>query len=98
MALKIIDRIRAKLTEAFAPEMLDVADDSARHAGHAGHREGGETHFKVRIVSAAFEGTSRIERQRKVYATLAEELKERVHALQIDAKTPSEVTDTKPMR
>ena len=88
---QIKDRIRAKLIAAFAPVSLEIEDDSARHAGHAGARGGGETHFKLRIVSQAFAGMNRVERQRKVYALLAEELKERVHALQLDTRTPDEV-------
>lgn len=85
------DTIRDKLTVAFAPEALDVADDSAKHAGHSGSRPGGETHFSVRIVSNAFEGLSRVERQRRVYAALAEEMKARVHALSLTTLTPAEV-------
>src|ERR1700754_760860 len=85
------ETIRDKLTAAFAPEALDVADDSAKHAGHAGARPGGETHFSVRIVSNAFEGLSRVERQRRVYAALAEEMKARVHALSLTTLTPAEV-------
>ena len=85
------ERMRAKLIAAFAPVVLEIEDDSARHAGHAGAREGGETHFRLRIVSTAFTGMNRVERQRKVYAVVAEELKERVHALQLDTKAPEEV-------
>jgi BolA family transcriptional regulator, general stress-responsive regulator len=80
------DTIRKKLTDAFAPQSLEVIDDSARHAGHAGHREGGETHFNVHIVSQAFKGKSRIERHRMIHAVLAEELASTVHALAIDAR------------
>jgi BolA family transcriptional regulator, general stress-responsive regulator len=83
--------MRAKLEAAFSPLMLDIEDDSARHAGHAGAREGGQTHFKVRIVSAAFAGLSRVERQRRVYAVLKEELSGSVHALQLDTRTPDEM-------
>lgn len=82
--------IRAKLTAAFTPLALDVIDESAKHAGHAGARPEGETHFRVRIVSAMFGGLSRVERQRKVYATLAEELAGRVHALSLTALAPEE--------
>jgi BolA protein len=83
-------RIASKLTEAFAPDQLLVEDDSARHAGHAGARPEGETHFSVKLVSRAFQGKSRIERHRMVNAALAEELAARVHALAITAKTPAE--------
>ena len=83
--------VHEKLTASFAPASLDVEDESARHAGHAGARPGGETHFNVRIVSSAFEGVSRVERQRRVYAVLADELKSRVHALSLTTLTPAEV-------
>ncbi|HUK57723.1 MAG TPA: BolA family protein [Stellaceae bacterium] len=86
------ERIRTKLTAALAPVRLDIFDDSHRHLGHAGARPEGETHFRVEIVAACFAGKSRIERQRAVYAVLADELKERVHALQITALAPSEPT------
>ena len=85
------DTIREKLTVAFTPETLDVEDESAKHAGHSGARPGGETHFSVRIVSKAFEGVSRVERQRHVYAALADELKTRIHALSLTTLTPAEV-------
>ena len=75
------DVIINKLREAFLPESLDVTDESHLHEGHAGHRPGGETHFRVYIVSPAFEGKSRIERHRMVNATLAAELAGSVHAL-----------------
>ena len=89
--MTMADAIRTKLTAAFAPGALEVLDESAKHAGHSGARPGGETHFNVRIVSKAFEGLSRVERQRRVYATLAEELKARVHALSLTTLTPAEV-------
>ena len=86
--------IREKLTAAFAPIALDVQDESARHAGHAGatRQDGsqGETHFHVRIVSAAFDGVSRVERQRRIYAALKDELAGPVHALSLAALAPSE--------
>jgi BolA protein len=83
-------RIRTVLAETFAPEALEVEDDSARHAGHAGAAPGGGTHFTVRIVSAAFAGLSRVERHRRVNAALAEELAGGLHALAIVAKAPGE--------
>jgi BolA family transcriptional regulator, general stress-responsive regulator len=86
LIMRMQDIITRKLTDAFAPQRLEVIDDSARHAGHAGHREGGETHFNVHIVSLAFKGKSRIERHRMIHAVLAEELAGTVHALAIDAK------------
>ena len=82
--------ITNKLREAFAPESLDVVDESHLHEGHAGHRPGGETHFRVYIVSPAFEGKSRIERHRMINATLAAELEGPVHALAIKAHAPGE--------
>ncbi len=82
--------IRDKLTAAFAPVALEVIDDSARHAGHAGARPGGETHFSVTIVSAEFDGVPRIERQRRIYTALAAEMAARVHALALTALTPAE--------
>ena len=88
----IRDRIERKLTEGLAPQHLAVIDESHRHAGHAGAQPGGETHFHVDIVATAFEGQSRVARQRTVYGLLAEELKERVHALSLTTKTPAEVS------
>jgi BolA protein len=83
-------RLKSKLEAAFSPMSLDIEDESARHAGHAGSREGGETHFRVRIISPAFSGLSRVERQRRVYAAVAQELAERVHALSLVTLTPEE--------
>jgi BolA family transcriptional regulator, general stress-responsive regulator len=92
--MPVAEAIREKLTIRFAPVALEVSDQSAQHAGHAGAARAdggqGETHFHVRIVSEAFEGTSRVERQRRVYAALAEELKGPVHALSLAALTPAE--------
>ncbi len=82
--------IRRKLNEAFAPEALAVEDESERHRGHAGWREGGETHFRLRIVSDAFRGKSRVERHRMVNAALAEEFARGLHALAIEARAPGE--------
>ena len=87
---QVAETIRKKLTEAFSPQRLDVVDDSSRHAGHAGARQGGESHFNVVIVSADFEGASRVQRQRSVYAALAEELAGPVHALSVKALAPRE--------
>ena len=82
--------ITNKLREAFSPESLDVSDESHLHEGHAGHRPGGETHFRVYIVSDAFKGKSRIERHRMINSTLDAELKSGVHALAIRAQAPGE--------
>jgi BolA protein len=84
------DVIAEKLTKAFAPESLAVIDESHRHAGHAGARPGGETHYSVHIVSQAFRGKSRIDRHRMVNAALAAELQGGVHALAIRAAAPEE--------
>ena len=88
--MSVADTIRAKLTAAFTPQRLDVYDDSDRHHGHAGAREGGETHFRVMIVSDAFDGLSRVDRHRRVNETLAQELNDRVHALSLTVLTPDE--------
>ena len=83
-----------KLRERFAPTVLEIVDESARHAGHAGHPggagQGGETHFSVTLVSAAFTGMGRVARQRLVYQTLAEELNGGVHALALTTRAPDE--------
>lgn len=83
-------RIRQKLSVGLSPEHLEIVDESDRHAGHAGADAKGETHFHVTVVSAAFVGKSRVERQRMVYALLADELSERVHALGLTTRTPPE--------
>jgi BolA protein len=82
------ERIRASLTARFSPSELDVIDESGKHAGHAGARPEGETHFRVRIVSAAFAGMSRIQRHRGVTDALAAEFAGGLHALSIEAQTP----------
>ena len=70
--MRTVDLITEKLTKAFTPESLDVVDESHQHAGHAGHRPGGETHFRIYIVSTAFKGKSRLERHRMINAELAD--------------------------
>ncbi|MGE0256283.1 MAG: BolA family protein [Alphaproteobacteria bacterium] len=82
--------IRDKISRALQPSHVELVDDSARHAGHAGAREGGETHFNLLVVAAAFAGHGRVARQRMVYAALAEELAGPVHALAVRALTPEE--------
>ena len=84
------DIIRIKLDRAFSPAALAVVDESHMHAGHAGHRPGGESHFAVSVTSLSFDGKSRLERQRMVYAVLAEELRGGVHALRMALDTPAE--------
>ena len=87
----VADRLARKLTQTFAPSRLEVIDESHRHAGHAGARPGGESHFQVVIEAADFEGLSRIERQRRIHAALADELAGGVHALSVKALAPGEV-------
>ena len=82
--MSVTDTITAKLSSRFAPAFLDVIDESMLHHGHAGWREGGETHFRVRIATAHFDGLSRVAQHRAVMETLDAELKDRVHALAID--------------
>lgn len=88
--MSITERINKKLTEGLTPSRLEIVDESAKHQGHGGWREGGETHFHVTVVAQAFAGKSRVDRQRMVYALLAEEMAERVHALALTTKTPGE--------
>lgn len=88
--MRVVDVLSEKLTAAFAPLSLRVVDESHQHAGHAGHRPGGETHYRVYIVSEAFRGKSRIERHRMINQTLAQELAAGVHALAIHASAPAE--------
>jgi BolA protein len=87
---RVADRLRERLELGFSPQQLDIVDDSHRHAGHSGSRPEGESHFSITIVSPAFQGLSRVERQRRVYAALAEELAGPVHALSLKALAPGE--------
>jgi BolA protein len=87
---QVAETLRRKLTDAYQPLRLDIVDESARHQGHAGARPEGETHFRVVIVSARFAARSRVERQRMVYETLADELRTRVHALSLSTLAPEE--------
>lgn len=82
--MRVTDEIRTRLQQAFSPSLLEVADDSERHRGHGGYREGGESHFNVTIRSAAFEGQSRVARHRAVHAALGADLVGRIHALALD--------------
>lgn len=86
----VTDRLREKLVQEFSPMRLDIIDDSDKHQGHAGHREGGESHFTVIIESDAFAGLSRVDRQRRINKVLAEELAGPVHALSIKATAPGD--------
>ena len=86
----VADVITEKLTAAFAPESLRVVDESHQHEGHAGHRPGGQTHYRLYIVAEAFRGKSRIDRHRLINQILAQELAGGVHALAIHAAAPGE--------
>jgi BolA protein len=88
--MQVKARIAEKLSAAFTPQSLDVVDESHQHEGHAGHRPGGESHFRVHIVSEAFRGKSRVERHRLINQTLSGELEGGVHALAIHASAPGE--------
>jgi len=85
-------RLQALLRTAFDPVHLEIVDDSARHAGHAGSQGGGETHYNVLIVSNAFDGQSRVARSRAVHAALAAELGSGLHALALTLRTPAEAS------
>jgi BolA protein len=89
-AMPTKDVIIEKLTEAFTPESLSVVDESGEHEGHAGHRPGMATHFRVYIVAQAFRGKSRLERHRMINQALSDELAREVHALAIHAAAPGE--------
>lgn len=84
------ERIEARLRAALAPQRLEVADDSHRHAGHAGARPEGETHYRVLVVSERFAGLSRVDRQRLVNEALRDEFASGLHALQLSTRTPAE--------
>ena len=86
----VASAIDNKLRTRFEPTRLNIEDESARHRGHAGHREGGESHFRVEIVSASFEGKSRVARQRLVYDALKDEFAAGLHALALTTLTPAE--------
>ncbi len=88
--MRTADAITKKLTEAFAPQSLKVVDESAQHAGHAGSRPGGQTHFRVYIVAEIFKGMTRLQRHRLINQTLSTELASGVHALAIHAAAPGE--------
>jgi BolA protein len=88
--MSVADTMRGKLTERLVPTRLVIIDESYRHAGHAGARPEGETHFAITIVASAFSGLARVARQRLVYETLAQELATRVHALSLSTMTPEE--------
>lgn len=84
------ERLHAALTAAFAPIVLEVVDESHRHAGHSGARDGGETHYAVRMVSNAFAGQSRVARSRAVHEAVAAEFRDGLHALSLSLRSPAE--------
>ncbi|MBS0522751.1 MAG: BolA family transcriptional regulator [Proteobacteria bacterium] len=86
----VANAIDNKLRTRFAPARLSIEDESSRHLGHAGYREGGESHFRVEIVSAAFEGKNRVARQRLVYEALKDEFAAGLHARALTTLTPAE--------
>jgi len=88
--MQVRTAIETKLTAALSPQHLEVIDNSAKHAGHAGANPDGESHFAVVVVSSAFEGQNRVARQRMVYQALAEEMAGKVHALELKTLTPDE--------
>jgi len=88
--MTVRDTLAKKLTDALQPESLSVIDESHLHEGHAGHRPGGETHFRVHIVSQAFTGKSRVERHRMINTLLADDLAGGVHALALKTLAPGE--------
>lgn len=88
--MRTADVMTDKLTAAFAPSSLAIEDESHRHEGHAGHRPGGQTHFRVTIVAEAFRGKSRLERHRMINDVLAAEISGGIHALAIHASAPGE--------
>ena len=91
--MTMVETIRQNLTTALSPTHLEIVDESHLHAGHSGARPGGETHFRVEIVSAAFEGQNRVARQRQVYKALADEMADRIHALALTTRTPDEAAE-----
>lgn len=88
--MRTVDLLTRKLTEAFHPQSLNVVDESHQHEGHAGARPGGQTHFRVYIVSESFKGKTRIDRHRMINQALADDLAAGVHALAIHATAPGE--------
>jgi BolA protein len=88
--MNIADRIEEKLQAALEPTVLEVEDQSHLHAGHSGAREGGQTHYHIKVASARFSGKGRLERHRMVYALLADEIAGGVHALALKTLAPGE--------
>lgn len=94
MAGIVATELERRLQEGLAPRRLVIRDESADHAGHAGHRPEGETHFHVEVVSDGFAGRRSLDRQRMVYAAVGDLMRDRIHALSIRALAPDEAGDT----
>jgi BolA family transcriptional regulator, general stress-responsive regulator len=92
--MSIAEQLRARLVQSLQPARLEIVDESELHRGHGGWREGGETHFRVVVVSGRFAGRSRVERQRLVHEAAGDLLRERIHALSIRALSPGEAEGT----
>ena len=88
--MRVRDAIERNLAEALSPIRLEIEDESHRHAGHAGARPEGESHFRLTVVAAAFQGKTRVERQRMVYAALGELMESDIHALSLATLAPDE--------
>lgn len=88
--MRMADRISARIEAALDQAQVEVIDDSARHRGHAGAPDGGESHFKVKVISVSFSGKNRVARQRLVYDALKAEFADGVHALEVKTLTPEE--------
>ena len=88
--MTVADDIRKRL-DALSPSLVNLLDESAQHAGHSGAAPGGNTHWKLTIVSAAFAGSSKVARHRMIYAALGDLMQNPIHALSIDAKAPGEI-------
>ena len=84
--MRIADLMATRLTEAFAPTLLEILDDSEKHRGHAGYQEGGESHWQIVISSAVFDGMNRLARHRAIHAALGKDIIGRIHALAIDIR------------
>ena len=91
--MQVAETIRTILEQSLAPASLEVLDESASHAGHAGARPGGQTHFRIKLVSARFEGLSRVQRHQEIYRLLASLMNRPVHALAMELKTPAEAAN-----
>ncbi len=88
--MRVREAIESKIIAALNPEHLEIIDDSASHAGHAGASPEGESHFKVLVVAKAFEGQNRVQRQRMVFDAIAQEMASHIHALTLKTQTPNE--------